>query len=177
MESTKPKVVITGVSGYLGSHVCLSFLRDGGYQVRGTVRDPNNESKVGPLRKAFGEELFSHLELFKADMLDDVSIDRAIEGCQYVVHTASPIPMKPPKDENILIKPAVEGTLSVLRAASKHKVKRVVFTSSGLSVIVRRPENRKTMYTEEDWADIDMLGPYEKSKTLAEKAAWDFINA
>jgi nucleoside-diphosphate-sugar epimerase len=82
--------------------------------------------------------------------------------------------VKQPEDENELIKPAVEGTLAVLRAAHKHKVKRVVFTSSGLTIYLRKHENRKKVYTEEDWSDFESLLPYEKSKILAEKAAWDY---
>ena len=73
-----------------------------------------------------------------------------------------------------MIKPAVEGTLAVLRAAHKHKVKRVVVTSSGLTITVRKPENQKPVYTEEDWSDVEICPPYDKSKLLAERAAWDF---
>ena len=113
----KQKVLITGVSGYIGSQVCLSFLKDGTYSVRGSVRDPSNFEKLAPLRKAAGEELFAGLELASVDLMDPESIDKAVAGCNYVVHTASPIPFKQPDDENELIKPAVEGTLSVLRAA------------------------------------------------------------
>jgi nucleoside-diphosphate-sugar epimerase len=92
-----------------------------------------------------------------------------------VVHTASPIPFKVPDDENEVVKPAVEGTLAVMRAAHKHKVKRVVITSSGLTVYTKKPENQKDLYSEEDWSDLEMCGPYEKSKVLAERAAWDFL--
>ena len=115
------------------------------------------------------------MEIVAAELLDPESLDKAIEGCEYVVHTASPLPIKMPTDENELIKPAVEGTLAVLRAAHKHKVKRVVWTSSGLTISMRRPENQKPLYNESDWSDVDILAPYEKSKTLAEQAAWKFI--
>lgn len=91
MESSKKKVIITGISGFLGSHVCNLFLNHGDFIVRGTVRDKNSEKKVLPLKKAFGE-LFNRIELVEADLLDGDSIDRAIEGCDYVVHTASPFP-------------------------------------------------------------------------------------
>ena len=91
------------------------------------------------------------------------------------MHTASPLPVKPPTDENECVKPALEGTLAVMRAAAKHKVKRVVITSSGLTVTMMKTENMKAVYNEDDWADLEVLGPYEKSKTLAEKAAWDFV--
>ena len=78
METQRSTVVITGLSGYVGSQVCLSFLKDGGFKVRGTVRDPHNEAKITPLRKAFGD-LFSQLELAPADLMDPESIDKAVD--------------------------------------------------------------------------------------------------
>ena len=101
------------------------------------MRNPKDEEKLGKLKKAFGDALFEKLEVVAADLLDAESLDRAIEGQDVVVHVASPIPVNPPADENELIRPAVEGTLAVLRAAQKHKVKRVVITSSGLSIFVQ----------------------------------------
>lgn len=133
MEGAKPIVLITGVSGYIGSQVCLSYLRHGDFQVKGTVRSVAKPEKIEPLKKGFGE-LFDQLQLVEADLLDDASIDRAVEGCTYVVHVASPFTTEIPKDDNVLIKPAVEGTMSVMRAAHKHKVKRVVVTSSIYSI-------------------------------------------
>jgi nucleoside-diphosphate-sugar epimerase len=85
--------------------------------------------------------------------------------------------VKQPDDEQVLIKPAVEGTLAVLRAAHKHKVKRVVVTSSGLTVTQRKPENLKAFYTEQDWSDEEVCAPYDKSKLKAERAAWEFVNS
>lgn len=82
--------------------------------------------------------------------------------------------MDPPADEDLVIRPAVEGTLAVLRAAHKHRVKRVVITSSCAAIFGQHPENHKEPYTENDWTDVTAVGAYEKSKTLAEKAAWDF---
>jgi nucleoside-diphosphate-sugar epimerase len=154
--------------------VCDLFLRDGGYSVKGTVRDKNNQKKLAPLQKAFGER-FLQLELAEADLLKPETLDAAIQGAHFVVHTASPFPLTTPKDENILIKPAVEGTLAVMRAAHKHKVKRVVITSSVASVYAQKPENRKAVYNESDWSDLEACVAYEKSKTLAEKAAWDYL--
>jgi nucleoside-diphosphate-sugar epimerase len=109
-------------------------------------------------------------------LLDAESIEKAVQGCDYVVHCASPVPFKQPEDEMEVIRPAVEGTLAVLRAAHKHKVKRVVVTSSGLTIYQRKPENVKELYTEEDWSDVEVCVPYDKSKLLAEKAAWEFVN-
>jgi dihydroflavonol-4-reductase len=174
-STTKAKVVITGISGYLGSYVCHTFLQDGRFQIRGTVRDPHNEAKVEPLRKAFGDK-FNELELFKADLLNPDSLDKAIEGCDYVVHTASPVPSKGlPKDENVLIRPAVEGTLAVLKAALKHKVKRVVVTSSLSAIVMKNDINVKEVYDENDWSDLEACSAYDKSKTMAERAAWEFL--
>lgn len=95
-------------------------------------------------------------------------------GCTYVVHTASPFVIDAPKDENVLIKPAVEGTLAVLRAAHKHRVKRVVITSSVVAIQCRIPENSMERYDESSWSDLECCDAYNKSKTLAEKAAWEF---
>ena len=97
--------------------------------MRGTVRDTKNEKKLAPLKKAFGE-LYNDLELVEADLLKPESLESAIKGCDYLVHTASPFPLVNPRDEQLVIRPAVEGTLSALKAAHQAKVKRVVVTSS-----------------------------------------------
>ena len=90
MESEKPIVVITGISGYLWSEVCMAFLKNGTFKVRGTVRDPTNAKKVAPLKESFGE-LFDQLELVKADLLDAKSLQEALKGATYVVNVASPV--------------------------------------------------------------------------------------
>ena len=135
MESTKPRVLITGISGYLGSHVCNEFLKDGTYKVVGSVRDKTNEKKVKPLRDAYGP-LFEQIELVELDLTNEESILKAAQGCNFIVHTASPFPSSQPKDESVLIKPAVEGTLAVMKAAHQNKCKRVVITSSCASIMV-----------------------------------------
>ena len=159
VESTKPVVTITGVSGYVGSQTCLLFLKSGKYQVRGTVRDKNNEKKISPLRKAFGE-YFEQLELVEADLLDEESMIKAIEGSTYVAHIASPFVMMKPKDEDDLIKPAVNGTLAAMKACRASKVKRIVITSSVASISacseIDRPDDNT--FTEENWTDIESQG-------------------
>lgn len=154
-----PTVTITGVSGFLGSMICLNFLKDGSYKVRGTVRSVNNPKKIQPLKDAFGE-YFSQLELVEADLTNEASIQKAIEGATYVVHTASPFPLSNPKSEDELIKPAVEGTLSVCRACTANNVKRLVITAS---LLTSTEEKKPSMYS--------------KSKKLANKASWDYWNA
>ena len=94
---SKPIVTITGVTGFIGSQVCLQFLKDGSYQVRGTVRSISNAKKIDPLKAAFGK-YFNQLELVEADLLNEFTIKEAIMGSQYVVHTASPFPFSDPKD-------------------------------------------------------------------------------
>ena len=130
MESNKPLVVITGITGYVGSQVCYHFLKHGGFKVRGTVRSTKNPKKMQPLVKAFGQELYNQLELVEADLLDENSLLAAASGCEYIVHTASPFPIAEPKDEMELIAPAVNGTLAMMKAAHQNKVKRIVITSS-----------------------------------------------
>ena len=154
-----PIVTVTGVSGFLGQMVCLHFLKDGSYKVRGTVRSVSNAAKIQPLKDAFGE-YFSQLELVEADLTNEQSLQKAIEGATYVVHTASPFPLANPKNDDEVIKPAVEGTLSVMRACKQHKVKRVVITSSMLTMIDDKNPN-----------------VYAKSKILADKASYDFVEA
>jgi nucleoside-diphosphate-sugar epimerase len=176
-NKNKPVVLITGVSGFLGSHVVNVFLKDGGFDVRGTVRDLSNEKKIEPLRKAFGKQ-FENLTLVEADLLNADSIIKAIKGADYVVHIASPCPLIIPKDEMELIKPAVEGTLAVMKGCHLHKVKRVVITSSMSAIKECKPHDmpRNKTFNEANWSDPDgsHINAYSKSKTLAEKAAWDF---
>ena len=174
----KPLVTITGVTGFLGSMVALEFLKDGGFRVRGTVRDTKNEKKIGPLRAGLGEH-FKDIELVEADLLDEPSIISACAGATYVVHTASPFFFS--DDEDKLVKPAVDGTLAVMRACSTHGVKRCVVTSSGAAIsAVAKADKPKPgeKWNESYWSNVDReegINNYFKSKTLAEKAAWDYV--
>ena len=93
MVETKKNVVITGITGFLGSRVCLDFLLDGSFNVKGTVRDINNKERLVPIVKAYGEKLASELKIVSADLCDEESIDKAIEGANIVIHTASPFEM------------------------------------------------------------------------------------
>jgi len=147
-------VLITGISGYLGSHVCFHFLKDGKYRVRGTVRSLLKRAKIDPIKNAFGHYFFSQIDLVEADLLDSASILKAAEGCQYIIHVASPAPFEIPKDEMELIKPAVEGTLSVMKAAKINGVKRVVITSS-VAAIEGSKDPTKKHFGPLDWSDLD----------------------
>ena len=175
---SKPIVTITGISGFIGSRICLDFLQSGEFHVRGTVRDKSNEAKIAPLRKAFGEH-FEKLELVNADCLDAESLERAISGSTYVVHTASPFNFKDTREQ--LIKVAVEGTMAVMKACLLAKVKRCVVTSSCMTIYFPRAEDRPNIETEwldeNCWSNPDRPGGipgYAESKVKAERAAWSY---
>ena len=167
------QVLVTGASGYIAMH-CILQLLEQNYRVRGTIRSLNREAG---LREAFAKhiEFGDRLEFVEADLLSDDGWDAAVSGCDYVLHTASPVPNAEPKDENEVIKPAVEGTLRVLKAAARAGVRRVVLTSSVAAIRAGNEESGRVL-DEEDWSDTTRdIVAYNKSKTLAERAAWDFI--
>lgn len=172
----KKLVVVTGASGYLGGNVVLAALK-AGYRVRGTVRNTQNGEFLKQLDyagKADGD-----VELVSADILEPKGWDKVMEGATWVLHTASPFPLKEPDNENELIKPAVEGTLNVLKAAHEAKtIKRVVLTSSTSSVMSGHElgkDGKSVSFSEKDWSNTEKpIGAYNRSKTLAERAAWKF---
>ncbi len=168
-------VLVTGGSGFIGSH-CILQLLAAGYQVRTTVRNLARESDVRALLKEGGAEPGDRLAFFAAHLEKDAGWSQAAAGCDYVLHVASPLPPNIPKNEDELIVPAREGTLRVLRASRDAGVKRVVLTSSFAAIGYGHPQ-RTAPFTEADWTDPngpDSM-PYVKSKTLAERAAWDFM--
>jgi len=171
MESTvqSAPILVTGASGYVASH-CVKQLLEAGYRVRGTVRSLKNPKKVDFLYKLVPEKK-DNLELVEADLLLPETWVEATKGVEYVLHVASPFIMGNPR-EDLLIKPAVEGTLNVLEAALKNGVKKVVITSSVASVWYGNWD--KKMVNEDDWSIESACGSYEKSKVRAERAAWDF---
>ena len=171
----KETVLVTGGSGFVAAH-CIVQLLNAGYRVRSTVRSLRREGEVRGMVRTGGAEPEEALSFVTADLNADSGWPEAVAGCDYVLHVASPFPMTVPKDENALIVPAREGALRVLRAARDARVKRVVMTSSFAAVGYGQvPPGRP--FNEEDWTDPSGVGvsPYVKSKTLAERAAWDFI--
>jgi len=165
-------VCVTGASGFIATHVVEQLL-ERGYKVNGTVRDLKDmESKYKYLFDLPNSE---NLTLFKANLNEDESYDEAVEGCDVVIHTASPYVLTVQDPKKDLVDPAVNGTKNVLNSCKKHSVKQVVLTSS-VAAITDSPINDK-VYTEEDWNTESNLGrnPYYYSKTLAEKAAWKFV--
>jgi len=169
-------VLVTGGSGFLAGH-CILALLAAGHEVRTTLRSPQREGGLRAALAAAGVDPGARLSVIPADLTADAGWAQAVAGCRHVLHVASPLAAAAPKDEDELIRPAREGTLRVLRAAHAAGVERVVLTSSfaaiGYGKLLSRP------YTESDWTDASApgLAAYPKSKTLAERAAWDFVDA
>ena len=168
-------VLVTGGSGFIGAH-CILQLLGAGYRVRTTVRSLDREAGVRAMLKEGGADAGNRLEFAATDLMSDAGWPEAVAGCDFVLHVASPLPPSVPKHEDELIVPAREGTLRVLRASRDAGVKRVVLTSS-FAAIGYGHRVRETPFNETDWTDPngDDVAPYTKSKTLAERAAWDFI--
>ncbi|WP_345761816.1 SDR family oxidoreductase [Diaminobutyricibacter sp. McL0608] len=168
-------VLVTGGSGFVGAH-CILKLLDAGYRVRTTVRSLDREADVRAMLKVGGAEPGSSLSFAAVDLLADDGWADAAAGCDFVLHVASPFPVMMPRDEDELIRPAREGALRALRAARDAGVKRVVLTSSFAAIGYGPPHPDGSPFTEEDWTDPDgQVSAYVKSKTFAERAAWDFI--
>jgi nucleoside-diphosphate-sugar epimerase len=168
------KVLVTGGSGFIGGH-CILRLLEAGYEVRTTVRSLARDGEVRATLKAAGAEPGARLELAAADLLSDAGWAEAAAGCEHVLHVASPFPAAAPKHEDELIAPAREGTLRVLRAARDAGCKRVVVTSS-FAAIGYGHAPRAAPFDERDWTDTSKpVTAYVRSKTLAERAAWDFL--
>lgn len=167
------KVLVTGISGFVGQH-CAAELLKKGYAVRGSVR---SLSKIDEIVKGIKKEIDpkGNLEFCELNLMNDRGWDKAMEGCDFVLHVASPFIVKVPKDEDEIIKPAVEGTLRALKAAKNAGIKRVVLTSS--IVAMHGGENGLIKINKDSWTNVfaKNVPPYYKSKTLAEKCAWEFI--
>lgn len=177
-------VLVSGATGFVAGHIIKKLLK-AGYSVRGTVRSLAKTEKYKHLTEMGDEAGEGRLELVEADLMKAESWEAAVKGCRYVIHTASPFPIAVPKDENELIRPAVDGTLSVLRAVANYntnnpnaRIERVVMTSSQSSIsegYEKDESKRHHVYDESDWSVTDKSTPYAKSKTLAEEAAWKFV--
>lgn len=176
------RVLITGASGYIGKHITLQLLNQG-YSVRASVR---NLAKSAEVRSALLPHLFdssnldARLTIVELDLEKDAGWDLALDGIDVLLHTASPFPIASPMDENDLIRPAVDGTLRALKAAKSAGVTRVILTSSVAAIYGAELPPGKVEYDETMWSDVTHpigRGAYTKSKTLAERAAWEFVNS
>jgi nucleoside-diphosphate-sugar epimerase len=171
---TKKTVLVTGGTGFLGVHTILQLLQQG-YEVKTTLRSLAKKDIILKALQEGGITDFSNLSFIEADLTSDNNWNEAVKGCDYVLHVASPFPAQDPKDENELIIPARDGALRVLKASRDAGVKRVVLTSSFAAVGYSK-NIAHHIFTEEDWTDANTeLPAYIKSKTVAEKSAWEFI--
>lgn len=176
-DSNKNKtVLVTGGSGFIAVHCILKLLQQG-YIVRTTLRSLSRENEVKEMLKNGGITSFVNLSFIEVDLISDKNWNEAVKGCEYVLHVASPTPAIKFEHEDEIINPAKNGVLRVLKAAKDANVKRVVLTSAYGAIGVGH-KDRTTPYTEKDWTNLTAgLHPYQKSKTIAEQTAWEFIKA
>ena len=166
------KVLVTGATGYIGLH-CIHQLLNQGYAVNGSVRSPERKDEIFQALQNHNTST-ENLNIFTFDLNDDEGWDEGMEGCDYLLHVASPIALEN-HDEDFFVKPAVAGVNRAMRFAKKHNLKKVVLTSS-VAAIYETMES-KSYYDENDWSDPEnpAISHYSKSKTLAERAAWEFV--
>ena len=166
-------VVVTGVSGFIGKRIAKEML-DAGYRVRGTVR---SDAKAEETRLALAPSDNDSLTFVNLDLLSGEGWTEALQGADYLIHSASPFPMAQPKNPDDLIKPAVEGTKRALEAATAAGIKRVVVTSSCVAIYNDELGPDQKHYDETNWSPtgVDYTSAYDDSKTLAEKFAWDYV--
>lgn len=170
------KVLVTGSTGFIGLH-CIHQLIEKGYSVNGTLRSKSREEEVrSSLKKANLSD--ANLSLYECDLMSDDGWEKAIDGCDYVLHIASPFINGLPDHEDDLIKPALTGTQRILKlSAANPQIKKIIITSSFAAV--GDTFNGQTVFNESDWSDPNnnKISAYNKSKTLAEKSAWDFMES
>ncbi len=174
---TKQTILVTGASGFLASHILLQLL-NADYTVRGSVRGAAKGDHIRKVLEGHGADT-TRLEFVELDLMQDDGWDAAMDGVDYLLHTASPFVTSAPKDPDEIIKPAIDGTRRALNAALRSNIKRIVLTSSMVAACHGHPKERFTPYGESDWTVPDGadVTPYILSKTLAEQEAWKIMEA
>ena len=166
------KVLVTGATGFIGLH-CIDQLLNQGYAVNGSLRSPERKNEILNALKNKNTPT-ENLNLFIFNLTEDDGWDKGMQGCDYLLHVASPLSIEK-HDDDFFIKPAVAGVKRAFKFAKKHNIKKVVLTSSVAAIL--ETDEDKEYFDETDWSDVEsrQIGSYAKSKTLAEKAAWQFL--
>ena len=175
MSNQVDRVLVTGASGFIAKHIVLQLLEEG-YAVRGTVR--STEAQASVISSIGGQGVSTgRFDLVRADLTRDEGWDAAMDGCRFVVHTASPFPASLPKDKFALVPIAQGGAVRVLGAATRAGVERVVMTSSVAAVYYGHAPSEGRIFGEADFSDTgaDSISAYAVSKTMAELAAWEAV--
>lgn len=171
-------VLLTGITGFIAKHIAVELLNEG-YAVRGSMRSTKRVQEVNAaVAKGLNDpSLLTRLSFCELDLTKDTGWTDAMRGMDALLHTASPFPLVQPKNEQDLIAPAVDGTMRALNAAKAAECQRVILTSSTVAIAGSPLADGQTAYSEQNWTDVNAPGTsaYAKSKTLAEKAAWDFV--
>ena len=169
------RVLVTGVSGFIGSHVTERLLARG-YDVRGTVRDKAKGQKIVEALASHGSDV-SKLELVEANLGSDAGWEEAVKDCRYIQHIASPFPLEAPSDREALVPEARAGAMRIIEHGLGAGAERIVMTSSMVSMVGQKGRGAYMLVKEEDWSDPDWkpLTAYPVSKTRAEKSAWDYV--
>ncbi|KAK9761308.1 hypothetical protein K7432_013887 [Basidiobolus ranarum] len=167
-------VCVTGGTGYLASKL-IETLLEKGYRVRTTVRSLNNHSKIASLQALTSK---GDLSLFEADLLSKGSFKEAIDGCECVFHTASPVITRKLDDpQKQLIEPAIEGTRNIINESIKSDSVTTIVLTSSVAAVKNQQKPEDYVFSEKDWNDESSqeISPYALSKTLAEKEAWKLV--
>lgn len=177
--SRRKKILVTGGSGFIAKHVILQLLNEG-FEVRASVRSMDRSAEILSAMERHArdtDKLDKRVTFCELDLQSDDGWDTALKNCQALMHIASPFPLEQPEDEDALIGPAVDGTLRALQAAQRAGVERVILTSSVVAICNKRLAAGRSRYDETDWSESNspMANAYAKSKTQAEKAAWNFV--
>jgi nucleoside-diphosphate-sugar epimerase len=173
-NSNKDKtVLVTGGSGFIAAHCILKLLQQE-YTVKSTLRSLSRENEVKGMLKNGGIASFENLSFIETDLTNEKNWKEAVQGCDYVIHVASPTPATHPNADNEMVEMAIDGVLNVFRAAKKAGVKRIVLTSASGAVLAGH-KNHPKIFTENDWTNLNApINAYQRSKTRAEQEAWTF---